>query len=272
MSSVDDTGEHEDAEWWRQAVVYQIYPRSFADSDGDGLGDVRGIISRVPYLRDLGVDAVWLSPFYPSALHGAGIKIFVDIVANHSSNRHEWFRAALTSPAGSPERDRYLFRDGHGEHGELPPNDWPSHFGPSEWTRTINADGTSGQWCLHLFASKQPDFNWENPEVEADFIRTLRFWSDRGVDGFRIDVAHALKKDMGEPYEPVPSIGMMSEYPIDGSHPLLRSRCGLRRLPLVASRLQRLRSSPRGSGRSDGAGRTTSQQRNTRDARASVQL
>ncbi|MDX2025793.1 glycoside hydrolase family 13 protein, partial [Microcella sp.] len=251
MSSTNTTVEHaKSEEWWRQAVVYQIYPRSFADSDGDGLGDVRGIISRVPYLRDLGVDAVWLSPFYPSALadggydvddyrnvdprlgslddfdgmvtalHGAGIKIFVDIVPNHSSNRHEWFKAALASPPGSPERDRYLFRDGRGEHGELPPNDWPSHFGPSAWTRTVNADGTPGQWYLHLFAPEQPDFNWENPDVEADFIRTLRFWSDRGVDGFRIDVAHALKKDMSEPYKPVPSIGIMSDYPIDGSHPL----------------------------------------------------
>ena len=250
MSSTDNTVEHAKAEWWRQAVVYQIYPRSFVDSDGDGLGDVRGIISRVPYLRDLGVDAVWLSPFYPSALadggydvdhyrdvdprlgslddfddmvaalHSAGIKIFVDIVPNHSSNRHEWFQAALASPPGSPERDRYLFRDGRGELGELPPNDWPSHFGPSAWTRTVNADGTPGQWYLHLFAPEQPDFNWENPDVEADFIRTLRFWSDRGVDGFRIDVAHALKKDMSEPYKPVPSIGIMSDYPIDGSHPL----------------------------------------------------
>jgi alpha-glucosidase len=250
VSSTDDTGEHTNAEWWRQAVVYQIYPRSFVDSDGDGLGDVRGIISRVPYLRELGVDAVWLSPFYPSALadggydvddyrnvdprlgslddfdamvnalHEADIKIFVDIVPNHSSNRHEWFLEALASAPGSPERDRYLFRDGRGEHGELPPNDWPSHFGPSAWTRTTNPDGTPGQWYLHLFAPEQPDFNWDNPEVEADFIRTLRFWSDRGVDGFRIDVAHALKKDMSEPYKPVPSIGVMSDYPIDGSHPL----------------------------------------------------
>lgn len=250
MSSTDTADEHVNAEWWRQAVVYQIYPRSFADSDGDGLGDLRGIISRVPYLRELAVDAVWLSPFYPSALadggydvddyrnvdprlgslddfdhmvaslHAAGIKIFVDIVPNHSSNRHEWFQAALASPAGSPERDRYLFRDGRGAHGELPPNDWPSHFGPSAWTRTTNADGTPGQWYLHLFAPEQPDFNWDNPDVEADFIRTLRFWSDRGVDGFRIDVAHALKKDMSEPYKPVPTIGIMSDYPIDGSHPL----------------------------------------------------
>jgi alpha-glucosidase len=250
VTAHDPTLTHDDPNWWRQAVVYQVYPRSFADSDGDGLGDVRGIMSRVPYLADLGIDAVWLSPFYPSALadggydvddyrdvdprlgslddfddlvaalHAAGIKIFVDIVPNHSSNRHEWFQAALASPPGSPERDRYLFRDGRGEHGELPPNDWPSHFGPSAWTRTTAADGTAGQWYLHLFAPEQPDFNWDNPEVEADFIHTLRFWSDRGVDGFRIDVAHALKKDMTEPYAHVPSIGVMADYPIDGSHPL----------------------------------------------------
>lgn len=239
-----------DSTWWRQAVVYQVYPRSFADSDGDGLGDLRGVISRVPYLRELGIDAVWLSPFYPSALadggydvddyrdvdprlgslddfddlvaalHGAGIRIFVDIVPNHSSNRHEWFVEALAAAPGAPERDRYHFRDGRGDDGELPPNDWPSHFGPSAWTRTVDASGSPGQWYLHLFAPEQPDFNWENPEVAADFVRTLRFWSDRGVDGFRIDVAHALKKDMSEPYKPVPSIGVMADYPVDGSHPL----------------------------------------------------
>jgi alpha-glucosidase len=244
------TGEGADENWWRQAVVYQVYPRSFVDSDGDGLGDLRGIIARVPYLSSLGVDAIWLSPFYPSALadggydvdhyrevdprlgtlddfddlvrtlHEAGIRIFVDIVPNHSSNRHEWFQAALAAAPGSPERDRYHFRDGRGEHGELPPNDWPSHFGPSAWTRTTNPDGTPGQWYLHLFAPEQPDFNWDNQEVHDDFLHTLRFWSDRGVDGFRVDVAHALKKDMSEPYSPVPSIGIMSDYPIDGSHPL----------------------------------------------------
>ena len=239
-----------DPNWWRQAIVYQVYPRSFADSDGDGLGDLRGIISRVSYLRDLGVDAVWLSPFYPSALadggydvddyrdvdprlgtladfdemvstlHAAGIRILVDIVANHSSNAHAWFRAALASPPGSPERDHYIFRDGRGEHGELPPNDWPSHFGPSAWTRTTNPDGTPGQWYLHLFAPEQPDWNWDSPDVAADFMTTLRFWSDRGVDGFRIDAAHLLKKDLSEPYRPVPTIGIVADYPADGSHPL----------------------------------------------------
>lgn len=240
----------DDHHWWRQAVVYQVYPRSFLDSDGDGLGDLRGILAQVPYLARLGVDAVWLSPFYPSALadggydvdhyrdvdprlgslddfdelvaalHAEGIRIFVDIVPNHSSNRHEWFLDALAAAPGSPERDRYIFRDGRGEHGELPPNDWPSHFGPSAWTRITEPDGTPGQWYLHLFAPEQPDFNWDNQEVHDDFLHTLRFWADRGVDGFRIDVAHALKKDLSEPYKPVPSIGIMSDYPIDGSHPL----------------------------------------------------
>lgn len=250
MRASEPTVTLEDPNWWRQAVVYQVYPRSFSDSDSDGLGDIRGITSRIPYLRDLGVDAVWLCPFYPSALadggydvdnyrdvdprlgslddfddmvaalHQAGLKIFVDIVPNHSSNRHEWFIAALESAPGSAERDRYIFRDGRGESGELPPNDWPSHFAPSAWTRSTNPDGTPGQWYLHLFAPEQPDFNWDNPEVNADFLVTLRFWSDRGVDGFRIDVAHGLKKDLSEPFKPVPSIGVMADYPVDGSHPL----------------------------------------------------
>ena len=215
--------------WWRQAVVYQVYPRSFADANGDGLGDLRGVTSRIPYLTGLGVDALWLSPFYPSALadggydvddyrdvdprlgtladfdemvaalHEANIKVFVDIVPNHSSNRHRWFREAVASPPGSPARERYIFRDGKGPDGSLPPSDWPSHFGPTAWTRTSNPDGSLGQWYLHLFASEQPDFNWDNREVQLEFLETLRFWADRGVDGFRIDVAHALKKDLTEP-------------------------------------------------------------------------
>lgn len=240
-----------DANWWRQAVVYQIYPRSFADTDGDGLGDIDGITSRVPYLQQLGVDAVWLSPFYPSALadggydvddyrnvdprlgtlerfdamvaalHAAGLRLIVDVVANHTSNAHEWFRAALAAEPGSLERDRYIFRDGRGQSGELPPNDWPSHFAPSAWTRIDEPDGTPGQWYLHLFAPEQPDLNWDNPEVAADFLTTLRFWSDRGVDGFRVDAAHLLKKDLSEPYRAVPSIGILADYPTDGSHPLV---------------------------------------------------
>jgi alpha-glucosidase len=216
-------------EWWRQAVVYQIYPRSFADANGDGIGDLKGIISKVDYLKSLSIDAVWLSPFYPSALadggydvddyrdvdprigtlaefdrmidelHKAGIRVFVDIVPNHSGDNHEWFQAALKSPKGSPERDRYVFRDGKGENGEIRPSELVSHFGPTAWTRITEPDGTPGQWYLHLFAKEQPDFNWDNQEVRDDFIKTLRFWSDRGVDGFRVDVAHALVKDLSDP-------------------------------------------------------------------------
>ncbi|WP_314214893.1 glycoside hydrolase family 13 protein [Pseudarthrobacter equi] len=216
----------DDPNWWRQASVYQIYPRSFADSNGDGIGDLNGITAKVPYLMELGVDAVWLSPFYPSALadggydvddyrnvdpklgtlddfdamagalHAAGIKLIVDIVPNHSSDRHEWFREALASPKGSAARSRYIFRDGLGENGELPPSDWDSVFGGPVWERITEPDGTPGQWYMHIFAKEQPDFNWDNPEVRADFLKTLRFWSDRGVDGFRIDVAHALTKNL----------------------------------------------------------------------------
>ena len=225
-----------DPNWWRQAVIYQIYPRSFRDTDGNGIGDLNGIIEKIPYLASLNIDAVWLSPFYPSALADGGydvddyrdvdpkigtllqfdvmvkelakhnIKVFVDIVPNHSSNLHVWFQEALASPEGSPARDRYIFRNGSGPNGDLPPNHWPSHFAPSAWTRTTNHDGTPGQWYMHLFAPEQPDFNWKNPEVWEDFRKTLRFWSDRGVAGFRIDVAHALMKDMSEPYRDYPKI------------------------------------------------------------------
>ena len=217
-----------DKDWWRQAAIYQIYPRSFKDSNGDGLGDINGITSKVAYLKSLSLDAVWLSPFYPSALadggydvsdyrnvdprlgtledfdqmvtalHNNNIRVFVDIVPNHSSDQHAWFQEALASKPGSRARDRYIFRDGKGKNGELPPNDWVSHFAPSAWTRSKNSDGTPGQWYLHLFAPEQPDFNWDNREVQLDFLKTLKFWADRGVDGFRIDVAHALKKDMSK--------------------------------------------------------------------------
>jgi alpha-glucosidase len=212
------------AEWWRQAVVYQIYPRSFADSNGDGMGDLRGIISRIPYLASLGIDAVWLSPFYPSALadggydvddyrdvdprlgtladfdemagalHKVGLKVIVDIVPNHTSNRHAWFREALAAPKGSPARDRYIFRDGTGPDGAEPPSDWDSMGGAPAWTRVPD-----GQWYLHLFTAEQPDLNWANREVRDDFLKTLRFWSDRGADGFRVDVAHGLAKNLAEP-------------------------------------------------------------------------
>jgi len=212
------------ATWWRQAVVYQIYPRSFADSNGDGIGDLPGITSHVQHLRDLGVDAVWLSPFYPSALadggydvddyrdvdpkigtlaqfdemvaalKAAGIRLIVDIVPNHTSDRHEWFRAALAAAPGSPERDRYIFRRGEGPDGERPPSDWTAAFGGSAWEPVGD-----GQWYLHMFAPEQPDLNWENPEVRQDFLTTLQFWADRDVDGFRVDVANALAKDLTLP-------------------------------------------------------------------------
>ncbi|GAB3561974.1 glycoside hydrolase family 13 protein [Spelaeicoccus albus] len=221
------------ATWWRQAAVYQIYPRSFADTDGNEIGDLKGITSRVPYLKSLGIDAVWLSPFYPSALadggydvddyrdvdpkigtladfdamsaalHEAGLKLIVDIVPNHTSDRHEWFREALASPKGSPARDRYIFRDGAGSDGSLPPTDWEANFGGSAWQRVDD-----GQWYLHLFAPEQPDLNWNNREVCDDFLTTLRFWSDRGVDGFRVDVAHGLAKDLSDP---LPTKAMLDE-------------------------------------------------------------
>ncbi|MGO3153402.1 MAG: glycoside hydrolase family 13 protein [Galactobacter sp.] len=236
-----------DPAWWRQAVVYQVYPRSFADETGDGLGDIKGVTSRIPYLSRLGVDAVWLSPFYPSALadggydvadyrnvdprlgtledfdamvaaaHSAGLKIIVDIVPNHTSNDHVWFQEALAAPPGSAARNRYIFHDGAGENGELPPSQWESDFGGVAWSRTTNADGTPGQWYLHIFAPEQPDLNWDNPEVREDFHKTLRFWSDRGVDGFRVDVAHGLAKDLSEPFR---SSKRTFDLPLDGSDPL----------------------------------------------------
>ncbi len=218
-----------DAPWWRDAVIYQIYPRSWADSDGDGVGDLPGITARLPYLRDLGVDAVWLSPFYVSPMrdagydvtdyrdvdpcfgtlddadrlidtaHGLGLKVLVDLVPNHTSTEHPWFRAALAAGPGSPERDRYIFRDGTGPGGEEPPNNWPSVFGGPGWTRVTEPDGTAGQWFLHIFDGSQPDLNWHHPEVREEFHDILRFWCDRGVDGFRVDVAHGLVKRDGLP-------------------------------------------------------------------------
>lgn len=237
------TLDTEQAPWWRQAVVYQIYPRSFADANGDGLGDIPGVTSRSDYLKELGVDAVWLSPFYPSeladggydvadyrnvdprlgslddfdemvsALHARGIKVVVDIVPNHTSDQHEWFQEALASQLGSAARNRYIFRDGKGPDGNQAPTDWQSNFGGPAWTRVPD-----GQWYLHHFAREQPDLNWDNREVRDDFLRTLKFWSDRGVDGFRIDVAHMLTKDLSEP---LPSWEDLQKIPQDGNHPTL---------------------------------------------------
>lgn len=222
-----------DRDWWRSAVVYQIYPRSFADSDGDGTGDLPGIIDRLPYLADLGVDAIWISPWYPSAMadggydvadyrdirpefgsladaealieraHELGVKLLIDLVPNHCSDQHVWFRAALAAGPHSPERALFHFRDGRGEGGDEPPNNWPAMFGGPAWTRTTDPDGSPGQWYLHLFAPEQPDWDWTNPAVATEFDDVLRFWFDRGVDGFRVDVATAMAKAPGLPDLPV---------------------------------------------------------------------
>ena len=216
-------------DWWRGAVTYQVYIRSFADSDGDGLGDIEGIRSRLPYLAELGVDALWINPWFPSPqadggydvsdyrsidpafgtlddaqrliddAHAAGLRVLLDIVPNHTSDEHQWFRAALEAGPGSPERARYLFRPGRGADGAQPPNDWQSVFGGPAWDRVPAAGGTPGEWYLHLFDARQPDLDWSNPQVRGEFLDVLAFWFDRGADGFRIDVAHGLVKDPALP-------------------------------------------------------------------------
>lgn len=211
--------------WWEDAVFYQVYPRSFQDSNGDGMGDLRGISSQLDYIAALGVDALWLSPFYPSPqvdagydvsdycnvdpqfgtladfddllthAHARGLKVTIDIVPNHCSDQHPWFIDAVKAGRGSVERSRFHFLDGRGDDGAEPPNNWGSVFGGPSWTRVTEPDGSPGQWYYHLFAAEQPDFNWENPDVLHEFERIFRFWLDRGVDGFRIDVSDALIKD-----------------------------------------------------------------------------
>ena len=208
------------APWWRQGIVYQVYPRSFADANGDGTGDIKGIQSKLPYLRDLGVDAIWINPWYASPLndggydvedyrridprfgdveaaeqfiaaaHEHGIRIIADFVPNHTSSEHVWFQAALAAGPGSPERERYWFHPGKGPDGDEPPNNWQAVFGGSAWERLPDGD-----WYLHLFDATQPDLNWNHPDVAAETLDVFRFWLDRGVDGFRIDVAHGLVKD-----------------------------------------------------------------------------
>ncbi len=215
------------SQWWRSGVIYQIYPRSFADANGDGMGDLTGITQRLTHLKDLGIDAIWLSPFYRSPQKDAGydvsdyvsvdplfgtledfdemveeahrlsLRVMIDLVPNHTSSEHEWFQKALKAAPGSKERSYYHFKDGKGENGELPPNNWQSMFGGPAWTRVED-----GQWYVHLFDSSQPDLNWENPVVREEFDKILRFWLGRGVDGFRVDQPHAMAKAEGLPDHP----------------------------------------------------------------------
>jgi len=220
------------ADWWRDAVIYQVYPRSFADASGDGIGDIAGILDRLPYLVDLGVDAIWISPWYLSpqadggydvadfrridplfgdvadaeglirGAHALGIRVIADIVPNHVSDQHPWFQAALRTPPGSQEWSLFHAVRGKGAGGEEPPNDWRSAFGGSAWDPIPDPSGRpTGSWYLHLFDSSQPDLNWEHPAVRAEYEDVLRFWFDRGLDGFRIDVATALIKAPGYPDE-----------------------------------------------------------------------
>jgi alpha-glucosidase len=234
--------------WWRRAVVYQVYIRSFADGDGDGIGDIAGLRSRLPYLASLGVDAVWINPWYPSPMkdagydvsdfraiepvfgtlreaeamiaeaHRLGIRVLLDLVPNHVSDQHQWFQQALAAAPGSSARARFIFRDGRGPTGDEPPNDWVSRFGGPAWTRVTDADGRPGQWYLHLFTPEQPDLDWNDESVQADFEETMHFWFERGVDGFRIDVAHGLVKAEG-----LPDIGSiawppLTSEPVDHPH------------------------------------------------------
>jgi Alpha amylase, catalytic domain len=225
--------------WWARAVFHQVYPRSFADSNGDGVGDLDGVVAHLDYLETLGVDAIWLNPVNVSpmadhgydvadprdvdplfggmaalerlveAAHRRNIRVTMDLVPNHTSSQHSWFQAALAAAPGSAERERYIFRDGTGRGGAQPPNNWVSVFGGPAWTRITEPDGTPGQWYLHLFDAEQPDLNWDNPEVFDDLEKTLRFWLDRGIDGFRIDVAHGMAKPPGLPDMKNPNIEML---------------------------------------------------------------
>ena len=233
------TSNSQHGSWWRSAVIYQVYIRSFADGNGDGTGDIAGLRARLAYLAELGVDALWINPWYPSPMkdagydvsdfraieplfgtlddaramiaeaHELGLRILLDIVPNHLSDQHAWFREALAAGPGSPERARFIFRDGSGPGGAQPPNDWLSNFGGPAWTRVSDDDGKPGQWYLHLFTPEQPDVDWTSPEVREEFDQTMRFWFDMGVDGFRIDVAHGLAKAEG-----LPDIGSTAWPPI----------------------------------------------------------
>ncbi len=290
-----------DPNWWRQAVIYQVYPRSFADADGDGLGDLRGITQRLTHLATLGVDALWLSPFYPSELadggydvddyrdvdprlgtlddfdamaaeaHRLGLKVIVDLVPNHTSHRHAWFREALAAGPGSAARDRYVFRDGRGERGELPPTDWQSVFGGSAWKRVPD-----GQWYLHLFTPEQPDLNWENEQVRADFRTTLKFSvrprrrrlpRRRGARAGQGPDRAAARPSAPRAEQRGGARGLRPRHP-----PVLRPRRRPRGLPRLAQDPRRLHPAPHGGGRGVGAGRPARAVRPPGRAGAGVQL
>lgn len=224
--------DERDLEWWKNAAIYQIYPRSFADANGDGTGDLEGVRSRLPYLKSLGIDAIWYTPWYVSPLADGGydvadyraidpafgdldaaealiqsalelgIRTIIDVVPNHVSNEHEWFKAALASEPGSKERARFWFKDGKGQDGTQMPTNWVSEFRGTPWSRTHNSDGTPGEWYLHLFTPEQPDLNWTNPEVVQEHLDVLKFWFDRGAAGIRIDSAALPVKDTAFPEVP----------------------------------------------------------------------
>ncbi len=232
-----------DPTWWRHAVIYQVYVRSFADGNGDGTGDLAGVRARLPYLKSLGVDAIWFNPWYASPLADGGydvadyrtihpsfgtlaeaeklisealelgIRTIIDIVPNHISDRHPWFQEALAAGPGSPERERFWFHPGRGEGGEEIPTHWVSSFQGETWTRTVNPDGTPGEWYLHLFTPEQPDLNWNHPDVRREHEDILRFWFDRGVAGVRIDSAALPVKD--------PALPELPAHPAPGAHPHL---------------------------------------------------
>jgi alpha-glucosidase len=234
-------GPQGDDEWWRDAVIYQVYVRSFADANGDGTGDLAGVRSKLPYLRDLGVDAMWFTPWYASPMADGGydvadyraidpafgtlaeaedliaealelgIRTIIDVVPNHVSDQHPWFQAALAAGPGSPERARFWFHPGRGINGDEMPTSWPSNFSGPSWTRTTNPDGSPGEWYLHLFSVEQPDLNWNHPDVRREHVEILRFWFDRGVAGVRIDSAALLVKD--------PTLPEVTADPAPGSHP-----------------------------------------------------
>jgi alpha-glucosidase len=251
---VPATGGLGNDQWWRDAVIYQVYVRSFADANGDGIGDLAGVRAKLPYLRDLGVDAMWFTPWYASPMADGGydvadyraidpafgslaeaekligealelgIRTIIDIVPNHVSDQHPWFKAALAAAPGSAERARFWFHPGRGANGDEMPTAWPSNFSGPTWTRTTNPDGTPGEWYLHLFSAHQPDLNWNHPDVRREHEQILRFWFDRGVAGVRIDSAALLIKDPALPEVPVdPGPGDHPTVDRDELHDIYRS-------------------------------------------------